>query len=232
MDAEERGSMDFKRYKHSFFERRQKKIIERSLVVDFYQDEVQAVNCPAGGCGSEVRSRRRVVEEVSALGGARAAGFRIRVVLAEVVLLMRGPFVAKAHIFLLHLALPPRLLPTFGRDIVLRGWGIVRRAVGRCTVTVTRAKGEARLCLPGILVLPQHAAQRAVPQGIPEIGIPRGVRAPTPSAEVQVFAGFLGRRSGHLGFGRFRVEERRVKHVVEVDRLRRMFRRGCKLRRR
>lgn len=41
----------------------------------------------------EVRGRRGRVEEIGSLGRAGAAGFRIRVMLAEVVLLMRGPFV-------------------------------------------------------------------------------------------------------------------------------------------
>jgi hypothetical protein len=155
--------------------------------------------------------------------------------LAEVVLLMRGPFVAKPYIFLLHFAFPPGLLSTFGRNIVLRRWLVVHHCVGGCTIAVARAKGGARLRLPGrvFILLPQHAAQGTVPQRVLKIsGGPRSVRTPTPSAEVQVFAGLVGWRGGRLTIGGFRVEECRVQHIIQVNCLGRKFRGRCKLRRR
>lgn len=153
---------------------------------------------------SEIGGWRRIVEKIGALGRARAAGFKIRVMLTEVVLLMRGAFIAETHIFLLHLTFPPRLLPTFGRNFVLRGGLVVWNRVGGCaiTVTVTRAKRGARLWMlrrrRAVLLLPQHAAQRTVLQRVSKISTgSRGrIRAPAPSAQIQVFVGLLSRRGG------------------------------------
>lgn len=116
-------------------------------------------------------------------------------VLAEVVLVMRGPLVAEPHVFLLDLPLPPRLLPALGRDVVLRRGLSVPHCISRGTIAVPRAEGGTRLVVP--LFLPQHAAQGTVSHHAAKISCgPRSVGAPSPSAQVQVLARLLGRRSG------------------------------------
>lgn len=112
--------------------------------------------------------------------------------LAKVVLLMQGPVIPQI-VFLLQLALPPRLLLlSVNGNIVQRG-RMLHPCVSACVsgraITVADTIRKAGLDRHKVFSLPQEA-QRTIPDYFVIVG--RGsVRPPTPTAQVEVFAGML-----------------------------------------